>query len=817
MNDIRVRVAATLAAFLSLWLLAGIAVSQSDPSPPVFLRAWGGEGEFLRRANGLALAPDKTIFVANTTLNRITRINRADATMTSWGEGGTEPGQYLLEPASIAMDDAGLLYVADRSPQVEVFSQDGVPVRAWDVPNTTIVSELSIAGNKLFALGDGESRISVFTLDGTFLGSWGQTGTAAGQLDSPIGVAVDETHSFVYITDNGEQRKRVLKFTTGGVFVLEWGGPGDQPGQFLDIHKVAVDSKGRVYVTDRTRNDFQVFTSEGAYLTSYNGARTGEKLRNPRAIVIDRARNDVIVSDDSYVRRYTVNEPPAGSSNTPLVTFDRSWGREAVEYFRPHAIMVGRNGLIYVADRSVPESGGQFQGRIYNQHGALRSIWSFGNNSGVATGLSQDASGDVYAIFPVPHRLRKYTFDGSFNGVMEWQVGGVGTDTSKFNRPLDVANDAAGNVYVADSNNDRVQVFSSEGDYVRTFANPGSGPGQFEMPSSLAFDAADNLYLFEMGGLRVQKFAPDSTFLGEWGGEGSGPGQFGRPPTAIENVRFMFPSLTVTGDRVYVTDPVYRRVQVFDLQGQFIASWGSEGADIGEFEQDMDIAVTPGGNIFVSDSGNSRVHVFNFATRTDDSSARLVANGNMEAASALTGWAYGTQTRGRALATTRITGVVPYGTGGSVMQIGQIVPPENQNQKVAWASQVIYVHPDIENPELVFDYRILTNDILDFASLRLEILDAMGVNSKEVRDYGYSNCSGLNFGQPLDLRWNHMIHDLSPYSGQYIRVQFSIRNAWPNSLGVWAHLDNVTVESGVERPYKVFAPGVPCREVMATR
>ncbi len=811
MNDIRVRVAATLAAFLSLWLLAGIAVSQSDPSPPVFLRAWGGEGEFLRRVEGLAIAPDKTIFAANTILSRITRVDPGNNSMVSWGEVGEGEGKLADQPRGIAMDTAGHIYVVDGTPRVHVFSQEGDFVRSWGVANATSVSDLAMGRDSLYVLGEGTNWVKEYTLDGTLITSFVPYGSSEGTVARASGVAVDQARGFVYVVDDTPTRPRVLKFTVGGEFLLEWGSRPQGPGQMGRPWKASVDSKGNLYVSDLHRNVVNIFSPAGDYVGELSGeGDAGGGFSRPRAVAVDvnpksdqdpTPRDDVYVADDSYIRRFPGNR------------FDRSWGREESEYSRPFGIVAGAGDLVYVADRSVPEGNRSWQGLIYDRYGTLRATWPLhpsGQGAGIATGLSQDPSGAIYVAIPGVHTIKKFTFNqSSLASRLEWVLGGTaGVGNDKFNRPLDVANDTAGKVFVADSKNNRIQVLDGSGRYLGTISNPGIGPGQFTEPVSLAFGSNGDLYLFEIGAMRVQRYDSNGLFLNEWGGEGTSEGKFGRPsPGGLS-----FPTLSTVGERIIVTDPVNHRLQAFTSGGVFISEWGQLASSAGRFGEIMDVSSAPNGEIFLTDVDRSRVHVYSFDVATDVPAARLFANGNMESEPSLTGWAFGTLNIGRALPTTRLPGAAPNGMGNSVMQIGtRVQPPIHQNQKVAWASQVIYVHPDIENPELAFDYRILTNDELAFASLRLEILDALGVNSLAVSDYGYSNCGALNFGKPLDLGWNRMIHDLSPYSGEYIRVQFSIRNAWPDSFGIWAHLDNVTVEPGVERPYQVFAPSAHCR------
>jgi len=83
-----------------------------------------------------------------------------------------------------------------------------------------------------------------------------------------------------------------------------------------------------------------------------------------------------------------------------------------------------------------------------------------------------------------------------------------------------VATDAAGNVYVVDTGNSRIQKFTNDGTYLTQWGSQGSGDGQFYYPNSVAIDAAGNVYVSEQENNRIQKFAPDVTPANtvSWGG-----------------------------------------------------------------------------------------------------------------------------------------------------------------------------------------------------------------------------------------------------------------------------------------------------------
>src|SRR5690606_19754680 len=106
-------------------------------------------------------------------------------------------------------------------------------------------------------------------------------------------------------------------------------------------------------------------------------------------------------------------------------------------------------------------------------------------------------------------------FPFSVLGVKSW--GSYGFGGGEFYNPYGVAADGAGNVYVTDYNNHRVQKFNSAGVYLTQWGGPGSGDGQFFYPTGVAVDGAGNVYVADYFNHRIQKFDGDGNYLGQWG------------------------------------------------------------------------------------------------------------------------------------------------------------------------------------------------------------------------------------------------------------------------------------------------------------
>src|SRR5205823_2757379 len=179
-------------------------------------------------------------------------------------------------------------------------------------------------------------------------------------------------------------------------------------------------------------------------------------------------------------------------------------------------------------------------------------------------------------------------------GVTPMFKGGRGTGKGEFDSPTGIAVDPNGNVLVADTDNGRIEKFSLNGTFVTIV-------GQFEAPNGIAIDRAGNIYVAEIGSKHcVQKLGPDGTFIAEWA-----PGLYGPRRIAIG-----------PDDSVYVVDSGRNRIVKFSPDGQVLASWGSEGSGDGQFIGLSSVAVDPTTNkVYIADPINRRIQVFDSTGR----------------------------------------------------------------------------------------------------------------------------------------------------------------------------------------------------------
>jgi DNA-binding beta-propeller fold protein YncE len=176
--------------------------------------------------------------------------------------------------------------------------------------------------------------------------------------------------------------------------------------------------------------------------------------------------------------------------------------------------------------------------------------------------------------------------------------GGRGTGKGEFDSPHGIAADGKGNIFVADTNNGRIEKFSPNGIFITSLGIKGTGYGQLGEPNGIAIDRHGNIYVADASNHRVQKLAADGTLIDEWKGPDAG---------------FYGPRRIAIGpdDSIYVVDQGRTRIVKFSPDGTVLATWGTKGNGDGQFDDHTSVAVDPATNkVYVADPRNKRIQVF---------------------------------------------------------------------------------------------------------------------------------------------------------------------------------------------------------------
>jgi DNA-binding beta-propeller fold protein YncE len=219
---------------------------------------------------------------------------------------------------------------------------------------------------------------------------------------------------------------------------------------------------------------------------------------------------------------------------------------------------------------------------------------SFGEGLFTSThGLRVDPDGNVWATDNANHTVVKFGPDGKVLMTLG-EKGVAGDDERHFNKPTDVAVAPNGDLYVSDGyGNSRVVKFDKAGRFLLAWGKKGAGPGEFDLPHAVRLDSKGNVYVADRENKRVQVFDPDGKFLRQFA-EGVAPyGLFITPD-----------------DTVLVADGVAHRVVKMTTDGKVMAQWGTGGREPGNFLMPHGICVGPDGAVYVAEVTGARVQKF---------------------------------------------------------------------------------------------------------------------------------------------------------------------------------------------------------------
>lgn len=282
-----------------------------------------GDGQF-DAPRGLAVASDGTVYVADSRNNRIQHLTADGQLLEQWGgfsdlsQGGGEDGMFY-EPWGVAVGPDGSVYVTDTwNHRVQKFTANGQFITKWGFFGTAESPDAfwgprGIAVDSqghVYVADTGNKRISVFTSDGTPVAQFGGQGFEAGKFDEPVGVAVDKQGK-VYVSDTWNQRIQVFSPSAAGDSfepLLQWD-VSAWYGQSLDNKPfIAVSPNGKVFVNDPEGYRILEFTSDGTFVRTWGDPSGGsDGFGMPAGVALD-TEGRVWVSDavNNSILRFTL-------------------------------------------------------------------------------------------------------------------------------------------------------------------------------------------------------------------------------------------------------------------------------------------------------------------------------------------------------------------------------------------------------------------------------------------------------------------------------------------------------------------------------
>ena len=268
------------------------------------------------------------------------------------------PGVNLLECPGVAVDSQDNVYVLTRGEHpIMVFDKEGNFLKSFGeglFSNRT--HGLYMAhDDSLLVADDGIHTIQKFSPQGEKLMEIGERDHPApkwsGQpFNRPTSAAIMPGNGDVYISD-GYGNARIHVYSANGEYRFSWGESGIDAGQFIRPHNIAIDADERVYVVDREAHRIQVFTASGDFVTMWNN------IHRPDAMVL--------WQDHIYVGELNgmpgVDDAPGLGHRVGIYTLegelvsrfgDKEEGEGPGQFIAPHGIAVDSQGAIYVAEVS---------------------------------------------------------------------------------------------------------------------------------------------------------------------------------------------------------------------------------------------------------------------------------------------------------------------------------------------------------------------------------------------------------------------------------------------------------------------------------
>jgi sugar lactone lactonase YvrE len=280
------------------------------------LNLWGSEGAQpgqFEAPRGVALAPDGSIYVADSRNNRVEKFDASGKLLLAWGSFGSldaktaNPGTFN-EPWGVAVAADGTVYVSDTwNHRIQKFDANGKFLQMWgkfgqaETPDAFWGPRaIAIDGQgRVYVSDTGNKRIVVFDANGQSLNVIGGAGTDPGQFDEPVGLAVTSDGT-LYVADTWNQRIQQFKYNATGNtydFVRQWAITA-WFGQSIDNKPfIAVDPKGRLYVTDPEGYRVLVFDQQGKFLTTWGDFGTDDSTFGLAAAVAIDPTGKVVVTD----------------------------------------------------------------------------------------------------------------------------------------------------------------------------------------------------------------------------------------------------------------------------------------------------------------------------------------------------------------------------------------------------------------------------------------------------------------------------------------------------------------------------------------
>jgi uncharacterized protein (TIGR03663 family) len=225
--------------------------------------------------------------------------------------------------------------------------------------------------------------------------------------------------------------------------------------------------------------------------------------------------------------------------------------------------------------------------------------------------IRKDIAAQIWDYGVVPENIAEEIVDPYTNYYVNFPAisafGTTGSNPGSFQAPRGIAVAADNTIYIADSQNHRIQHLTPDGEVIETWGSYSGETdvapnGLFNEPWGIAVGPDGSVYVSDTWNHRIQKFDAHGKFITTWGyfGQAETPDAFWGPRQVTVDSK----------GYVYVADTGNKRIVIFTGDGEYVNQFGTYGFNPGEFDEPVGVAVDANGEVFITDTWNQRVQVF---------------------------------------------------------------------------------------------------------------------------------------------------------------------------------------------------------------
>jgi len=295
---------------------------------------------------------------------------------------------------------------------------------------------------------------------------------------------------------------KLIKYDPNGNILKETSG---EASELICPLGLAVSPSGdRVYVADTYANRVLLYDGNLRHLSSISGG----VVKSLRKLKVTTYWGFGLINTGS-----NLSDSPAGNFQI------------SSSFFKPTDVRISPNGGVYVTDSSnhrllklsqalIPES--VFEGVVFDKTQEASKFYSIGNSWVRSNGVDYCYFWSNALNDSLEWLNNWYSFY-AFQEIAKPQILNYSTANGQFTSPESVAVDSSGNLYIADTGNNRIQKFAPDGSFISKFGSEGSGTGQFKSPQGIYVDEDNHIWVADTGNQRIQEFKLDGTFIKSWG------------------------------------------------------------------------------------------------------------------------------------------------------------------------------------------------------------------------------------------------------------------------------------------------------------